>query len=299
MNEARPGIWRRLRRRRSAMAAGGLLAILALSCFATLPWTAGRMRTADLDSIRLAPSAAHWLGTDELGRELLARLLFGGSVSLGLGLLAATVAVCIGTAYGAISGYLGGRVDALLMRIVDVLYAMPSVLLVMLLTVSLGQQLKRMAGMSEEQSRLAVLALAIGSVSWLTIARVVRGQVLSLRERPFIEAARALGVPTRRILRRHILPNVAGPIAVFATLTVPQAILQESFLSFLGVGIQPPQATWGSLAADGVRLLNPIEFDWWLLVFPCTALALTLLALNVVGDGLRDALDVRSESAET
>ena len=184
-----------------------------------------------------------------------------------------------------------------MMRVVDVLYALPTLLLVMLFTVSVGTWLERAHLLSREPARLLVLALAIGGVSWLTMARVVRGQVLSLREQPFIEAARALGLPTRRILLRHILPNLVAPITVFATLTVPQAILQESFLSFLGVGVQPPQATWGSLAADGVRLLNPVRCDWWLVVFPCAALSVTLLALNFVGDGLRDALDVRGERA--
>lgn len=201
----------------------------------------------------------------------------------------------IGTAYEALAGYVGGRCDELMMRIVDVLYALPYMLLVMLFTVSIGAWLKNWQIVGREWSRFVVLTLAIGGVSWLTMARVIRGQVLSLREQPFIEAVRALGIPTHRILLRHLLPNLVGPIIVFATLTVPEAILQESFLSFLGVGVQPPQATWGSLAADGVRLLNPVRFDWWLLVFPCGALSVTLLALNFVGDGLRDAFDVRGE----
>jgi ABC-type dipeptide/oligopeptide/nickel transport system permease subunit len=252
------------------------------------------MRQTRLSVVRQAPCPAHPLGTDELGRSLLARTLYGGAISLSLGLLAAGLAVVIGTAYGAVAGYVGGRWDAIMMRIVDVLYALPYMLLVMLLTVSLGAWLERWQLVGSEWSRFIVLALAIGSVSWLTMARVIRGQVLSLREQPFVEAARALGLPTRRILLRHILPNLVGPIVVFATLTVPQAILQESFLSFLGVGVQPPQATWGSLAADGVRMLNPVRFEWWLVVFPCLALSATLLALNFVGDGLRDAFEVRS-----
>ncbi len=286
----------RFRRNRAAIASLALLALMLLACYLSLPWTAAAMRSTNFPAARLPPAAAHWLGTDELGRDLLARVLFGGAISLTLGLLAALIAVTIGTAYGAIAGYLGGRVDAWMMRVVDVLYALPSLLLLMLLTVSLGQWLKRGLGLQEESTRLIVIAVAVGSVSWLTIARVVRGQVLSLRERTFIEAARALGLPTHRILLWHILPNALGPIAVYATLIVPQAILQESFLSFLGIGIQPPQATWGSLVADGVRLLNPVQFDWWLLLFPCVALSLTLLALNFIGDGLRDAIDVRSES---
>ncbi|MBU0616435.1 MAG: ABC transporter permease [Planctomycetes bacterium] len=287
-------VWRSFRRNRAAMGSVLLLVLMCVLCFATPGWTIDAMRQPSLSEVRDAPSAAHWLGTDELGRDLLARTLYGGVISLSLGLLAAAIAVVIGTAYGAIAGYVGGRCDEIMMRIVDVLFALPYMLLVMLLTVSLGAWLERWQVVGTEWSRFIVLALAIGSVSWLTMARVIRGQVLSLREQPFIEAARAMGFPTTRILLRHILPNLVGPIVVFATLTVPQAILQESFLSFLGVGVQPPQATWGSLAADGVRLLNPVQFDWWLVVFPCAALALTLLSLNFVGDGLRDAFDVRA-----
>lgn len=291
---ARPGVWRRFRRHRAAVAGLGLLIVMVCACFFSLGWSAEAMRAQDLAAVRRAPAPARPLGTDDLGRDLLARTLYGGAVSLSLGLLAAAIAVVIGTAYGLTAGYLGGRIDALLMRIVDILYALPSLLLVMLFTLSIGAHLRRWPLLGAEGARFVVLALAIGGVSWLTLARVVRGQALSLRERPFIEAARALGLSTPRILVRHVLPNLAGPITVFATLTVPQAILQESFLSFLGVGVQPPQATWGSLAADGVRALNPVQFDWWLVIFPCAALSLTLLALNFVGDGLRDALDVRA-----
>jgi oligopeptide transport system permease protein len=291
---SQPSRWSRFRRQRVALVSAGVLALMLGTCLITLRWSIADMRIQHLDQARQAPSRQQPLGTDEVGRSVLWRTLYGGALSLSLGLLAAGIAVLIGTAYGALAGYLGGRCDELMMRIVDVLYALPTLLLVMLFTVSIGAWLERAGLLGREPARLAVLALAIGGVSWLTMARVVRGQVLSLREQPFIEAARALGLPTRRILLRHILPNLFGPIIVFATLTVPQAILQESFLSFLGVGVQPPQATWGSLAADGVRLLNPIRFEWWLLVFPCAALSVTLLALNFVGDGLRDAFDVRA-----
>ena len=198
---------------------------------------------------------------------------------------------CHRTAYGLVAGYLGGRWDELMMRAVDVLYTLPYMLLVMLFAVSIGAWLESRRVLGGEWSRFFVLALAIGGVSWLTMARVVRGQVLSLREQPFVEAARALGLPTSRILLRHLLPNLSGPILVFAALTVPQAILQESFLS-LGVGIQPPGDV--GLAGRGrVHLLNLIQFDWWLVVVPCVALSVTLLALNFVGDGIRDALDVK------
>jgi ABC-type dipeptide/oligopeptide/nickel transport system permease subunit len=272
-----------------------LLAVLMLVCVGTTMWTASAMRESNLDHTRAPPSAAHPFGTDELGRGLLARTLYGGMISLSLGVLAAAIAVVIGTAYGVVAGYTGGRIDALMMRFVDLVYALPSLLLVMLLTVSLGAWLERIPWLGKEWARFIVLAVAIGGVSWLTTARVIRGQVLSLRERPFIEAARAMGVPTPLILRRHVLPNIIGPVIVFAALTVPQAILQESFLSFLGIGVQPPQATWGSLAADGVRSISPVQFDWWLLVFPAGALSITLASLSFVGDGLRAAFEPRGE----
>jgi len=297
----RASIWQRFKRHRLAFLGLILLLGMLVICIGTLPWSAPRMRGQDLTAARQPPSLTHPLGTDELGRSLLARTLYGGAISLALGLLAATIAVILGTLYGATAGYLGGWLDNVMMRFVDVLYAMPYILLVMLFTVSLGAWLEvawlhlSIGRGASEWSRFIVLAVAIGGVSWLTVARVVRGQVLTLRERAFVDAARVLGIPTRRILLRHLLPNLIGPITVFATLTVPQAILQESFLTFLGVGVQPPQATWGSLAADGVRLLNPIRIDWWLIVFPSGALALTLLTLNFIGDGLRDAFEVRED----
>jgi len=229
------------------------------------------------------------LGTDELGRDLLVRVLYGGAMSITFGLLAAAVSVIIGVTYGAVSAYVGGRVDGAMMRLVDILYSLPYILLVMLFTLSLRPYFQRV--LSVQWATFWVLLLAIGGVSWLTMARVVRGQVLSLKAQPFVEAARALGIPAWAILFRHILPNLVGPIVVYATLTVPQAILQESFLSFLGIGVQAPQATWGSLAADGVAALNPLQVPWWLVVWPCGLLALTLLALNFLGDGLRDAFD--------
>jgi ABC-type dipeptide/oligopeptide/nickel transport system permease subunit len=288
--------WLRFRRNRAALASVFLLLAMVVVCWGTLGWSAGRMRVQQLAAARQPPSAAHPLGTDDVGRDLLWRTLYGGAISLTLGLLSAAIAVLIGTAYGALAGYLGGRTDELMMRAVDVLYALPTLLLVMLFTVSVGTLLQQVGGLGGELTRFVVLILAIGGVSWLTMARVIRGQVLALREQPFIEAARALGLPVPRILLRHILPNLVGPIVVFATLTVPQAILAESFLSFLGVGVQPPQATWGSLAADGVRMINPVRFDWWLVIFPCAALSATLLALNFLGDGLRDAFDVRGRA---
>lgn len=298
------------------------------------------------------------LGTDKLGRDLFIRSLAGGGISIGIGLAAAGISVIIGTLYGALAAYLGGRLDALLMRIVDVLYGLPYILLVVLLAVAgdaivtelttkqtarqhwvedrvlevlsnegvvnptrsdarealefrpdLRSELRNELEEAIQQGRSAhlkpteltpgqrkalevgILLVAIGGVSWLTMARVVRGQVLSLKAQPFMEAARAMGVPARRQFLMHLLPNLLGPIIVYATLTVPQAILQESFLSFLGIGVQEPLPSWGNLAADGLKELNTIKTRWWLLLFPCALLALTLLALNFVGEGLREAFD--------
>jgi oligopeptide transport system permease protein len=278
------GYWskafRRLRRNRVAMVSGVVLLVIFLTCFAGWPLAARWYGQTDYTNTFAAPSLHHLLGTDELGRDCLAQVVYGGRISLTVGFLAAGVAVCIGTLWGLVAGYAGGRTDAIMMRIVDVLYSLPYILLVVLLTLVFGRDWR-------------VLFLAIGAVSWLTMARVVRGQVLQLKAMPFIEAARALGLPTRRILFVHMLPNLAGPILVYATLTVPQAILQESFLSFLGIGMPPDYPTWGALAQQ-VTQINSIANDWHLILPPCVALSVTLLALNFLGDGLRDALDPQS-----
>lgn len=253
------------------------------------------------------PGPIYLFGTDRLGRDLFVRCLAGGGISLLIGLAAAAIAVCIGTSYGAVSGYFGGRTDAVLMRIVDVLYGLPYILLVVLLAVAVGSWMSGLesAAMSEPGRHgfaeivlshrgavnVVTLLIAIGGVSWLTVARVVRGQVLSLKEQPFMEACRAIGVPVSVQFRRHLLPNLIGPIVVYATLTVPQAILQESFLSFLGIGVQPPLPSWGNLAADGLSELNPVRSRWWLLLWPCLFLAITLLSLNFLGEGLRESFD--------
>jgi len=287
-----PSPWRRLVRHRLGLAGGLVLLLMLLACFVTLPHTARRFDEQNLANNLAPPSRAHPLGTDELGRDMLVRVLYGGVISITFGLLAAAISVVIGVTYGAISAYAGGRVDAVMMRLVDILYSLPYILLVMLLTLSLRPYFQRV--LSVQWATFWVLLLAIGGVSWLTMARVVRGQVLSLKAQPFVEAARATGIPTRRILVRHILPNLVGPIVVYATLTVPQAILQESFLSFLGIGVQAPQATWGSLAADGIAAINPLHVHWWLVVWPCVLLAAALLALSFLGDGLRDVFDPRS-----
>jgi oligopeptide transport system permease protein len=251
--------------------------------------------------VRLPPSGesmAMWWGTDNLGRSILARTLFGGTISLAVGFCAALLSVFLGVTVGLIAGYRGGWIDSVLMRSVDVLYGLPYILLVILLKIGFEQPLIaifRYPGLAN----FIVLVFAIGAVSWLTMARVVRGQVLSLRSQPFIEACKAAGLPESRIFLRHLLPNLIGPITVYATLIVPSAILNESFLSFLGIGINPPVPTWGSLASEGLLpALNPINQRWWTLVFPCVMLAITLLSLNFVGDGLRDVFDPKRDAAK-
>jgi ABC-type dipeptide/oligopeptide/nickel transport system permease subunit len=228
----------------------------------------------------------------------LGRCLVGGAISLAIGVAAATISVVLGVTVGLVAGYRGGWVDAVLMRVVDILYGLPYILLIILFKIALEHPFTQWFG-SNRVANLIVLFLAIGLVSWLTMARVIRGQVLSLRSQPFIEACRASGLTEWRIFTRHLLPNLIGPIVVYATLTVPVAILQESFLSFLGIGIQAPMPTWGSLASEGLLpALNTINPVWWLLVIPCTLLGVTLLSLNFLGDGLRDAFDPRRESAK-
>ncbi len=279
---------------------GGLLLLIMLMCVTTLPLT---MRTGgdfyyDLQHQNqgLNPPHLHpfWmvLGTTKLGQSLLGRCLIGGVISLLVGVAAAGISVLLGVCIGMIAGYRGGWVDSSLMRLVDVLYGLPYILMVIILKIALERPLGKVLNASTQAINLIVLFLAIGLVSWLTMARVIRGQVLSLRSMPFVDAARALGTPEWRIFLHHLLPNLIGPITVYATLTIPSAILQESTLSFLGIGIQPPLPTWGSLASESMSLaLNPIDSRWWLLVFPCALLAITLLSLNFLGDGLREVFD--------
>ena len=270
--------FRRLRRNRPAIF--GLVVLIGMSLLVIIgPWVC--TYTYDQQDTALgaaAPSAQHWLGTDTLGRDLLARLLFGGRVSLAVGLAATFVSMVIGVFYGALSGYAGGRTDRLLMRLVDILYALPFTVFVIVLMVVFGRN-------------LLLLFLAIGAVEWLNMARIVRGQVLTLRHREFVEAAVVMGLSSSRILWRHILPNTLGPIIIYATLTVPRVMLLEAFLSFLGLGVQPPMSSWGLLIKEGVDTME--EFPW-LLIYPSLAFSLTLFALNALGDGLRDALDPKS-----
>ncbi len=254
-----------------------MLLTLALLCVVG-PWFSQSYQDQNLDLGATSPSAAHWLGTDTLGRDLFARILYGGRVSIMVGLVATFVALAIGVTYGAIAGFFGGKVDSAMMRIVDILYAMPFTIFVILLMVFFGRN-------------IFLLFFAIGAVEWLTMARIVRGQIMSIKKMEYIEAARSLGLGKRRIIFRHMIPNVLGPIIVYTTLTIPAVMLLEAFLSFLGLGVQPPMSSWGVLIKDGAEKME--EF-WWLLVFPGGFFSLTLFSLNFLGDGLRDALDVRS-----
>lgn len=295
----------RIRRSGRIRVSVAVLSLMVLASVATMPLTLRPDHPWNFNGqyalpVRAAPGfscSAMWFGSDTLGRSLVGRCLLGGVASLSVGLAAAAISVTVGVSVGLVAGYRGGWIDALLMRIVDVLYGLPYLLLVILFKIAFEKPLALLVR-SEGLANFIVLFTAIGIVSWLTMARVVRGQVLYLRSLPFVEACTALGLSQWRIFTRHLLPNLVGPIVVYATLIVPSAILQESFLSFLGIGIQPPLPTWGALAADGLQpALNPVHSQWWLLVFPCALLAITLLALNFLGDGLRDLYDPKADAA--
>ena len=298
---------RRFCRNRAALISFILLLGIMLTCLLTLKISAVEYSSQNLDFNRRPPqfslSEFAPFGYDVLGRNLLWRCLFGGVLSLGIGIAAAVISVIIGTTWGMVAGWYGGKVDNLLMRIVDVLYGLPYILLIILFKIAfeskLAENFKWLAvriNIPEERiANIVILFAAIGGISWLTMARVIRGQVLSLKSMPFIEASRAIGLPTVRIFTKHLIPNLAGPIIVYATLTVPQAILQESFLSFIGLGIQAPMPTWGSLAGESVKAINTVESFWWMVAFPSGFLAITLLCLNFIGDGMRDALDPRTK----
>jgi oligopeptide transport system permease protein len=270
--------WHRLQKNRLAVFGGATLLVLSILCVVG-PWFLRvTYQEQNLNLGAVAPSAAHWFGTDTLGRDLFVRLLYGGRISLGVGLCATFVALTIGVVYGAIAGYVGGKTDAVMMRLVDIIYALPFTIFVILLMVFFGRN-------------IILLFVAIGAVEWLTMARIVRGQIMTLKKMEFIEAARSLGLSNTRIIFRHLLPNALGPIIVYTTLTIPAVMLLEAFLSFLGLGVQPPMSSWGTLIKDGAEKME--EFPW-LLIFPGTLFSLTLFSLNFLGDGLRDALDVRA-----
>ena len=269
--------WIRLKKNQPAL--GGLIILTAFFTIALFtPWIAPYgYEVQDLNLGATGPSQEHWLGTDIFGRDLLTQIMYGGRISLSVGFLATIVALFIGVTWGSIAGFVGGRIDSVMMRLVDILYALPFMIFIILLMVVFGRN-------------MLLLFLAIGAVEWLTMARIMRGQVQNLRQQEFVEAAVAIGLSRSVILVRHIIPNAIGPIIVYTTLTIPSVMLLEAFLSFLGLGIQPPETSWGLLIAYGAETME--EYPW-LLLFPGFFLAVTLFSLNFLGDGLRDALDVR------
>lgn len=272
--------WRRLRANRMAIACGAAFLFICLFSFAgpvLARWVAGIDAVAQDTALgAAAPSWRHWLGTDQLGRDMLVRTMEGGRIAITVGLTATLVALVIGVSWGAVAGYAGGRLDELMMRVVDVLYAFPTVVFVIVIMAVF------------ETRSIVVLFTLIGAITWLTMSRIVRGQVLSLRHREFVEAARCVGASTPRILFRHIVPNCLGPIIVYATLSIPGVMLTEAFLSFLGLGVQAPRASWGTLVDEGAHL---VAIYPWILIGPGLAMSLTIFALNFLGDGLRDAFD--------
>ena len=299
--------WQRFKKNRPAVWSAwfliSLLAVIvawpvALKCSAAS--FAQAHNPDQLSDLQFAPpSAQHWFGTDVHGRDLFSRILFGAQVSLLVGVVGTLVSLIIGVSWGAVAGYVGGRMDGLLMRTVDVLYSLPSIIFVIVLLTTLGDLLKQLPIVTNSPAfggslRVMLLFVGLGAISWLTMARIVRGQVLSLRTRAFVEASRTLGAGAPRILFRHIIPNIFGVVITYLALTMPAIILYESFLSYLGLGVQPPMASWGTLMAEGVAEINPIRIYWWLIIFPGSVLVTTLLALNFLGDGLRDAWDVKA-----
>jgi oligopeptide transport system permease protein len=306
--------WLRLSHNRAAIAGLVVLLVIGLACL-ILPMVPDFLQDPNRQNLslkNLPPGEEHWFGTDQLGRDLFSRAIFGGRISILVGLITTFVAVTIGVVWGALAGYLGGRTDALMMRIVDILYALPFLVIVILLSVTLQPwtgkltewAVQTVAGKDASQLRignvrtwvepittLVPLFLAIGALSWLTVSRIVRAQVQSVGSMDFVEAARSLGLGHGRILFRHILPNTLGPIIVYTTLTIPGVMLFEATLSFLGLGVKPPNSSWGVLIQEGANAMfaNP-----WPLVFPSVLFSLTLFSLNFLGDGLRDALDPKS-----
>ena len=300
MSTARPSPWKKLLARGGAVRISLIVvAVMTLAAIFGPEWMPAAAR--EVSAAQFAPpSLAHPFGTDLHGQDLLYRVLSGARVSLAVGLAGALIAFFIGTAYGLISGYAGGRTDGVMMRFVEILYAVPRLIILLIAVNAFDSRVKTwLGGMGlpglVAYSRIVILILSLGLIEWLTMARIVRGQVLALKAQTYVLAARSLGQSHWKILTRHLLPNLVGIIIVYLTLTVPAVILDESFLSFLGLGIQAPQASWGSLLADGAQAINPVKSYWWLLVFPAAAMSVTLLALNFLGDALRDVLDPRGE----
>ena len=270
--------WIRLKKNKLAIVSLCILGFLCITAVLTPIIAPYGYEEQNLLLGAVPPSSDHWLGTDVFGRDMLTRIMYGSRISLAVGFIASGVALCIGVLWGSLAGYSGGRIDAFMMRVVDILYALPFMIFIILLMVIFGRN-------------LLLLFLAIGAVEWLTMARIVRGQVLTIKQQDFIEAATSLGLSHWAIIRRHIIPNTLSPVIVYATLTIPSVMLLEAFLSFLGLGIQPPQSSWGLLISYGVETME--EYPW-LIFFPGLFLSITLFSLNFLGDGLRDALDPRA-----
>ncbi len=283
--------------RRSPLLALCLFFVVLVVFLAVVGAQLTRYKYAEIsDASLLSPSAAHWFGTDLNGRDLLTRTLYGARMSLMVAALGTFVSLTVGVTYGMVSGYVGGRVDNFMMRIIEILYSLPTLILVIVLIATLESPVTRILqslGLTFIPPRIVLLVVFLGLTEWLTMARIIRGQVLVLKEQSFIQASLALGQSHVRLLFGHLLPNLSGIILIYLTLTIPAIMIDEAFLSFLGLGVQPPQASWGTLISDGAFSINPIRLYWWLLVFPGGFMTLTLLALNFLGDGLRDALDPR------
>ena len=327
--EGRPTPWKRLRRNVVAMTSIAILVLMALFAVVVPVTTPANLRKpseAKADMLR-PPGTPYLLGTDLNRRDLLYRLALGARISLGVGLAAALLNIVIGTAYGLVAGYFGGRLDAVMMRFVDIMYSIPRLIVVLVFINTLDIPLKGFMdsvytsggdhgpladivwgllqvcglggaehkGTADSLSRIFIMIVTLGLIEWLSMARIVRGQVLSLKERQFVTASRALGQSHFRIITRHLLPNLMGIVITYLTLTIPAVILDESFLSFLGLGVQEPLSSWGSLLKDGASNINPVKSFWWLLVFPAVTMSMTLLALNFLGDGLRDAFDPKEK----
>jgi oligopeptide transport system permease protein len=292
-------LWVKLRRNPAAVLSAVILFIAALAAIfgpGLLPAGAGEVTRQSF----LPPSGQHFFGTDLNGRDLLYRVLLGARISLLVGVTGALVSFAVGIVYGMVAGYVGGQADSIMMRLVDTLYAIPRLIFVLVLITALDPLLRHAMATHGFQgligySKILILILCLGLTEWLTMARIVRGQILSLKTQQFVLAARSIGQSHLNIIFQHLLPNLVGLALVYLTLTVPAVILDESFLSFLGVGVQAPLASWGLLLSDAAQVINPIKGYWWLLVFPVIAMSLTLLALNFLGDGLRDALDPRQK----
>ncbi len=293
-----PGTWVRLCKNPVAVAAMIILTFIFLAAvfgpfiYQVDPHTTSKEQFSP-------PSAAHPFGTDNNGRDTLARVLEGARISLLVGICGAFISLVVGTTYGLVSGYAGGRTDAAMMRFVEILYSIPRLIILILFTFIFDKHFKTWLtahGYVElvGYSKIIILIVTLGLIEWLTMARIVRGQVLALKNLQFVTAARALGQSHTKIIFRHLLPNLAGIVIIYLTLTIPAVILDESFLSFLGLGVQAPQASWGSLLSDGAQVINPVKSYWWLLLFPALVMSVTLLALNFLGDAIRDALDPRA-----